>query len=227
MNRLYLVVPFSAFLALGFASMAAFGAIAYRKKSGRGYSFLTLFPFELSDGKDALSRVSRVLVFVCACATALSSTILLWDPSFQPFLGLSSLLAGLGLLKAASFVFLFLLPAYRLKPHMLANTLYFAFVTLSCAVEGIFFLSLRGVHEAASLAFMGCEFALALSAVLISLNPKMGSWAKMKTVENEDGTMGLERPKPFVLAFSEWLLILFDLLGSLLFVIGSGLFELN
>lgn len=227
MSRLHLIIPFSAFLAFSFASMVLLGAIHYRRKSGRGYSFLTLFPFELNEGKEPLALLSRALVFVCGCAGALSATILLWDSSFQPFLGLSSLLAALGLLKAVCLVLLFLLPAYRLKAHILANTLYFAFVTLSSSVEGIFFLSLRGANEAASLSLMGCEFAFALSAILISLNPKMGSWAKMKTVENEDGTMGLERPRPFILAFSEWLLILLDFLSSLLFVIGSGLFDLN
>lgn len=227
MKALPFVIAFSSLLVICFATLIVSGCIGHKKSAKRGYSFLSEFPFELNEGHDLASQVSRIAVYASAASLALSSSSLLWDSDFYPYLTFALIIAILGLLKAVGFVFLFKIPAYNCKPHILVSVLYFAFNAILCAFEGIFFLNLRSASEATALVLMGCEFALALLLCLLSVNPKLSSWTKMETIGNADGTIDVVRPKPFVLAFSEWLAIFADFLGTLLFVIGIALFELN
>ncbi len=227
MKALPFVISFSSLLALSFASLLIFGLIGHKKSANRSYSFLSEFPFELNEGQEIFSHASRISVFACALSLALCCTSLLWDSDFHPYLTFAIVIAIIGVAKAACFVFLFKIPAYNCKPHILASVLYFALSAILCAFEGIFFLNLRAVDEITSLVLMGLEWALAIVLCLLSLNPKLSSWTKMKSVANEDGSIEVVRPKPFVLAFSEWLAILSDALGTIVFVIGIALFELN
>ena len=227
MKALPFVISFSSLLIASFVCLLSFGLIGYKKGSQRGYSFLSDFPFEINERRDSLSQVSRIATLAAGLSFALAETSLLWDSDFYPYLTLAIVIASLGIIKAALFICLFKVPAYHFKMHILVNVLYMALTALLCAFEGIFFLNLRSVSEVAGLVLMGLEFALALLLCLLSLNPKMSSWTKMDTAMNADGSVNVVRPKPFVLAFSEWIAIFADLLGTLLFVIGIALFELQ
>ncbi len=227
MKALPITIAFSSLLLVCFVSLLVSGTIGHKKSAKRGYSFLSEFPFELNEGHDIASQVSRISVYACAASLALSSSSLLWDSDFYPYLTFAIVIAVLGVLKATLFAFLFKIPAYNCKPHILVSVLYFAFNAILCAFEGIFFLNLRSVNEITALILMGIEFALALLLCLLSVNPKLSSWTKMETIGNADGSIDVVRPKPFVLAFSEWLAVFADVLGTLAFVLGIALFELK
>ncbi len=227
MKALPFAISFSSLLAITFACVLVFGLVGYKKKNERGFSFLSEFPFELNESKNAPSQISRFAVYASGFAFALAQTSLLWDGDFYPYLTLGVVIAVLGVAKAACYILLYRVPAYHFKPHILVSVLHMALTGLLCAFEGIFFLNLRTVSEVPALILMGCEFALTLLLCVLAVNPKMSSWTKMETIGNEDGSVEVVRPKPFVLAFSEWLAVLADFAGTLLFVIGIALFELN
>ena len=227
MKALPFVISFSSLLFLSFACVLIFGLAGYRKKKERGYSFLSEFPFELNENQNGLSQISRVAVFASGLSFALAETSLLWDNDFYPYITLGIVITVLGIAKAACYILLYKVPAYHFKPHILVSVLHMALTGLLCAFEGIFFLNLRAVSEVPALVLMGCEFAFALLLCVLAVNPKMSSWTKMETIGNEDGSIEVVRPKPFVLAFSEWLAIFADLAGTLVFVLGIALFELN
>ena len=227
MKAMPITIAFSSLLVLSFAALIAFGLIGHKRSAKRGYSFLSEFPFELNEGHDVFSQVSRVAVFAAALSLAFSSSSLLWDSDFYPFITLGIVLASVGVAKAACFILVYKIPAYHFKSHILASVLYMALTALLCAFEGVFFLNLRTVSEAMAFVLMGLEFAFAVFLCFLAANPRMSSWTKMETIGNEDGSVEVVRPKPFVLAFAEWLAIFIDLLGTLAFVIGIALFEIN
>ena len=227
MKALPFVISFSSLLIVSFACVLIFGLAGYKKKNERGYSFLSEFPFELNENQNVLSQVSRVAVYASGLAFALAETSLLWDSDFYPYITLGIVITVLGVAKAACYILLYKVPAYHFKAHILVSVLHMALTGLLCAFEGIFFLNLRSVSEVPALVLMGCEFAFALLLCILAVNPKMSSWTKMETIGNEDGSVEVVRPKPFVLAFSEWLAVFADFAGTLLFVIGIALFELN
>ncbi len=227
MKTLPLIISFSSLLLLTFFCAFILGLFGYKKNKGRGYSLLCEFPFELIENQNGLSQASRLALYASGLSFALAQTSLLWDSDFYPYLTLGVVIASLGIIKAACYILLYKVPAYHFKAHILVSVIYMALTALLCAFEGIFFLNLRAISEVPALVLMGCEFALALLLCFLSANPKLSSWTKMETIGNEDGSVEVVRPKPFVLAFSEWLAIFADFCATLLFVIGIAFFELN
>jgi hypothetical protein len=53
----------------------------------------------------------------------------------------------------------------------------------------------------------------------VSMNPKLNAPLNYEEVKNEDGSVSYRRPKFFVLAFSEWLVIFANILGLILTLI--------
>lgn len=219
-------ITLAVLLLASFFCMLLFGFLGFKKENKRGYSFLSDFPFELNEGSKALSRVSAWSVFFLAAFLALASSTLLWNRDFLPYLPFAIILAVFGVFKAVSLVLLYRIPAYRFKFHILIDVLYFCFTALSCALMGIFFLNMRVVNAPLALSLMGVELFLSVFLCLLALNPKLANWTQMNSTASEDGSVHLSRPKPFVLAFSEWIAIFLDCLSSLLFLLGVLFFEI-
>jgi hypothetical protein len=227
MNVLPFAIAFSSSLILSFVCLITFGLLGHKKENGRSYSFLCQFPFELVEGHSPFLLAAQVSAFAFSFCFVLSGTILLWDSAFYPYISLGVALSILSLAKGASLAFLFKVPAYHFKPHMLFSTLYLAFGALMCAFSGIFFLNMRAVDEFPALLLMGAEFALCLCFVFLCLNPKMANWTKLRSEDDGSGALKVTRPRPFVLAFSQWLAIAFDFLCCLVLLFGVSFFSLD
>lgn len=203
------------------------GCLGFRKNNKRNFSFLSYFPFEINEGNDACSRVSSFAVFLFAFSLALASTGMLWNADFRPYLSVGIFMAIFGVLKAVSLVFLFRVPAYHFKFHCGVSVVYFCLVALTSAFAGIFFMNMSKAFEGGALALMILEFFFAIVLVGLVINPKLSKWTELESVGNEDGSVEVRRPKPFVLAFSEWCALCIDLLSVLTFVIGILIISMN
>ena len=64
-------------------------------------------------------------------------------------------------------------------------------------------------NKALPLTFAVLSFLFALLSFLPLLNPKLNNYSKMENVTEKDGSSHLERPKYFVMAYSEWILTFF------------------
>jgi hypothetical protein len=60
----------------------------------------------------------------------------------------------------------------------------------------------------------------------IMVNPKLANWAKLESSVDESGAIVEKRPKYFVLAFSEWLVVLTGVVSSVLAIVAFVLFDL-
>ncbi len=214
-------------IVLSVALILVCGCLGYKKNNKQSFSFLSYFPFEINEGNDACSRVSSFAVFLLASSLALASTGMLWNADFRPYLSVGIFMAIFGVLKAVSLVFLFRVPAYHFKFHCGVSVVYFCLVALTSAFAGIFFMNMSKAFEGGALALMILEFLFALVLVGLAVNPKLSKWTELERVGNEDGSVEIRRPKPFVLAFSEWCALALDLLSALTFVIGVLIISLN
>ncbi len=216
-----------ALIVLSMASILSFGLIGYKGKNKTSFSFLSYFPFELNEGHDVCSRLSSYSVFLLAGALALASTGMLWSEDFRPFLSVAIFMAIFGILKAVALIFVFRIPAYHFKFHCIVSVTYFCLVVLTSCFAGIFFLNMSKAFEGGAVAMMVIEFLLAFLLTGIAINPKLSKWTELESVGNEDGSVEIRRPKPFVLALSEWCAIAIDLLSVLTFIVGILLITLN
>lgn len=227
MMQLGLSITLSCVLALSLALVLVLGGMGYRRQNKRGFSFLCEFPFELVEGGDSFSKASSFFAIVLSASSALCCTCSLWNASFLPYLALSILLAVFGLLRAVGMVLLYRIPAYQFKFHSLLTVLYFCFSALIACLEAIVFLNMRTVELIPSVAFMALEFLFGVLLCLLAINPKLAHWTELESSGTKDGGVEIHRPKPFVLAASEWAAMLLDVCSSLVFLLGIAYFVLK
>lgn len=202
------------FLYLGFVN---------RKQAHLPFDVRSYFPYELFEGgKETLSILLRVI-------EAFSLLSLLGLPA--ELLALYSYYGGTGLsylwgiflfqlLFAVAFYALTLVPAGQSKLHLSLFFLSDGFAILSLSSQALFYLHLVDIDGRKGLyAFSVVLFLIALALLILLVNPRLSHWAEMKKKENPDGSLSYERPCPFVLAASEWLLFALLLLGNALSLI--------
>ena len=211
LSLIAIVLPVIIFLFYFILASSNF-VVTHKKK----FSFLTDFPYETFEKKR--NHLGGLRVFIAF----LVSEVLVSASMFVNFYDASPDLIGLLILSALlTVVMIFLvirihtLSAGREKIHLTRFYLMGLGLVLLSSVNGILFLNLSKGRESetAVLVLSIIQFVLALSVVFILINPRLKDWARLEKVVDEDGGTSLKRPKPFVLAFSEWIII-FRLVSS-------------
>ncbi len=213
---LFVALTILLFLAFIFSSRANF-----RKKANRGLDFLCDFPFEAMGGQGPLTAISRTFLALFEAATVASSLYLVYlFPSFDYMMGVVIIYGAASLLKAGAALTMSFVPAYYFKQHLIAFMLFNVLYALAEAMSAICFLNLRGFSSELSLTFMVISFALVVVAVILAMNPRLSNWTKLKSTMEQDGSIVNERPRPFVLAATEWALFACDFVGCLVSILG-------
>lgn len=219
------LILFVSFVALGFISLGFsfyFGASSFKKTHKAAYSLLSGFPFELFEAKDLLSNLSRVFFFIyAACSLGQSALILILqgNASFQYLLGLGVILLLLKGGEIGTMLGLTYVPAYDNKRHLALFVAFGGVSFLEALVSGFASLNLGKMLPEApvlSYAFMIVFFVIALALGILMLNPKLTHWPELKTEMSEDGSILTVRPRPFILAFSEWIVVFINLIVPIL-----------
>jgi hypothetical protein len=213
-----LVVGFVLFLGL----TLLFGFFGKKKKK-EPYDLLSYFPYELYEDSRgfyfAFARLFEGLFLLLGLASAglEIASFVNYDSSvfyFVVWIGATSGLSAVGELA------LTLIPVGHPKAHTALYVLYSTAVTIRSGMVGFFLLSLGKDTNVGSLVCSIVLFAIAALVMLLLANPKMSSWAKMEAVATPEGEIQYRRPRPFVLAFSEWLAIFLDAVSIIVTLLG-------
>jgi hypothetical protein len=213
-------------LALSFALSLLFPL--FGKRNGhREYAFLSYFPYELFEtSREPFFLTGRIFEGLYLAAILLSTDCLFLpgyeDLSFSIMVVIFYVAAVLGTLA------LTLVSASFPKQHLALFFLTAAAMGLKDAVAGYYLVAIyKYTLEGYALALAIVLFVIALAYALLLLNPKLKDWAKMKAVANPDGTVSYVRPRPFVLAASEWLFVFLDFGATLITLIAFYLVALG
>jgi len=200
-----------------FAGMLIFGFANYKEAFKARFSPLNMFPYELSfHNRGKLIIIYRFFLYLFS-AFSLTPALLMVSkyvafPSFRIYLILITIFF---LASALTFLALNIIQAKFVMLHTILATAYFA---LSALIAGSTAIFLINIHSDAKLLSLGIiEAALAFSSLLVMLNPRLRHWAELKATTNEDGTVSIERPRIFILAFSEWLILFIDFAVQIVF----------
>lgn len=211
---------------LFFGLFVIFGISFYKAKNSRKFDFLTEFPYELleaNEGKEFLVRLFfDAFPLSMAFLTIFQITVHYESASLISFILLGGFIA---IAFALSLISLSLVSASKEKAHTTRFVVSCALLTVLNFVNGIFLFSVsRGFKaEVAMKVIGGICFLFALSSLLVMFNPKLKNWPSLESVSEIDGSVSYRRPRPFVLAVSEWVLILISLLGIIAASIGNAL----
>lgn len=212
------------FIILSFIAMISFGRINYQNENKTKYSFLNMFPYELSNvRRGTFLNFYRFFLYLYI-AFSLTPALLLFS-KYQSFSSLSTFLIFINvliILQTISFLSLNIIEARFIKVHTIIATLYFGLSILSSGGVAIFLMNLYFSSSDPLLRnlILGIAFVvIGLLFIVVMLNPKLKTWPELESAINEDGTQSLRRPKFFILAFSEWIAILLNLVAQILLLI--------
>lgn len=217
-------------LPVSFGLMILFGCLHYRKISdNRPYSFTSYFPYELyGEPDDIYLALCRVFTGLFLLLDGLSSIILLRLES-QPnaaCVTFAILVGVFGLMQMLLLFFLFMLPARYSKAHIYIVVFFFCVSVLYGASAGIYLMNYAAAHPL-TMGFGIAIASLALLILVLLVNPKFSYWAKLHVAEDKNGEKVVFRPRIFILAASEWLVILIDFLISFLLLLTILLINLQ
>ena len=211
--------------AVCFALFVLFGRMDLKRR-GRKYDYLSGFIFEHGEVSDKLGIASRTMLSLFFAFGVLGCFVLSFSEETSGLLGLLVLLGVLALLEGISGEAISIVPAYAFGPHLSSTVAFFFSSIMVDVVSGICLLNCYGKGNEgteAPLAFAIILFLLALAKGILLVNPKLSRWTELSSYMDQDGVVTTKRPRPFVLASSQWACLLLDLASFLLIALGSYL----
>ena len=193
---------------------------------GKEFSFLRNFPFEYAKINQSSFQIYKILLFVLSGLAF--SPLFFIAPMSADFGGLTFLcilttcVFGLSMI---SNVLLFFFDARYTKTHMalvtISMSLTFFANALTTLVGILVYKSYLDMSEnhVGSLVLAIVSGLLTLVTLFLIINPKLTSWAKLESSTNEKGEKVVSRGKVFILALSEWLIIVLSVLGEIIYLL--------
>ncbi|MFA6645077.1 MAG: hypothetical protein WCS76_01780 [Bacilli bacterium] len=211
-------------LLIAFLGMFIFGVSNYQETFKAKFSLLNMFPYELSyHNQGMMIIIYRFFLYVYVAFSI--SPALLMISKYYHFPGYVSYLIMVGILfviSAVSLLTLHIIQAKYVRLHTIVATIFFAVSALTSGAVSIVLINLYISNNYVDIKFLMIglmEAMLGFATLLIMLNPRLRNWAQMNSTTDEDGTVVIERPRFFVLAFSEWLVIFINLAAQILLLI--------
>ncbi len=212
---------------IAFGMTMFYGSVMFHRIQNHSFDIRSEFPFEFMDGRESGLRLGRAFLLIWAIVdVALSAYLLVSLQAHQFLLWMSIIFTVSILLRDVCFFLLFCIPAFQFKPHFFAFVSSSGLTAFSSAVAVIICFNAREHVGALAIVFAVLFALVGLFAMLIMVNPKLANWAKLDSSIDESGAVVEKRPKYFVLAFSEWLVILSGLILSVATTIGFALFDI-
>ena len=188
-------------------------------------SFMRLFPCELIKDTIPGANIYRILIYIFSglCFAPVFVVMPLLD-EFGGLGALAMIISFLYGIEGIVMVSIFLFNIRYTNTHTKLST---GFMAGSFLVNGLTtlyailtFTTWNKFDKGSPLALAMAIIAglLAIGTLVITLNPKLKNWAQLIKVENGE-EVTYKRPKIFPLAFSEWLIILINFVGEVVFFI--------
>lgn len=169
------------------------------------YDLRNHFPYELNYELRFKDNLIGNLILI---ASFLFGTIYLFTYSKLRFDGMLISIIASGTISAILIVFLFLTPLKHLRLHLLETIFLFASnFSFSSLIAIECYRQFKDLNNALVLIGLILSALMALIIFILIMNPRLSKWANLESKTNDDGSSTYIRPKYFVLAYSEWLII--------------------
>lgn len=183
------------------------GRFFYQVQQKRKYSFLNEFPYEMTQ---QIPPKMYQLFLVLGGLFSLSFMSLGFFLFPYPDVTMNLLLLISWGVTGVLLFGLFMIDMKIIKVHLMLDTLLIGVSVLNYVLLGtLFLLTPYGTYH---IVYVIISYAFALFPLAIALNPKLKHWAKMDEQVTSQMEVVIVRPKFFVLAYSEWLLILSNMI---------------
>lgn len=213
-------------LSLGIPLVLFFAfSLIFGKRAKPGFSMLTEFPFEMFEAK---ASIGKVCLYGACAFDALAAMFPLVSNELHPqLLAFEIIFLVTMILKDVALAAIVSIPAYEFKTHIFAFTSFGAMQVLSCAMAVILFANLMGGNGPLGIAFAIILALIGVASAGFLVNPRLAHWTDLQSKVEDDGTITTSRPKPFVLAFTEWMLLFFSFAAGISALVGFAIISFS
>ena len=200
---------------------------AYKEQTRKKYDFLTRFPFELTQ-RQGFYRVSTKVVFYVFAMTDVFAWafLLLTFHQYELLNALGIMVLAFAFLKDFFLGYLVTVPADELRVHLIGFVSFASLSLLVDAMAAICFVRMMPFSQPIGLAFAVIVGVIGLTKLFLLWNPRLSHWAKLDSCIDAAGNIEVKRPRPFLLAFGQWIIIGLTFVSTLLSLIGFYLLSL-
>lgn len=185
------------------------------------FSFLRVFPCETVQNVDRVSLVYKLCLYLFSIMCFFPIFILSQAHVNLVSFYVATILLGLG---SICFVFLHFFNPSHVKAHLFLFSFFAGFVFAGSVVSGLALLTLLNANKSVVETFRvgvivksSVTFLIAILELVLLLNPKLKTWAKLDKIEGSENQFS--RPKKFPLAYTEWAIYLTLVLSELMLFI--------
>ncbi|OPZ34519.1 MAG: hypothetical protein BWY98_01047 [Tenericutes bacterium ADurb.BinA155] len=221
MNLGFLIAVCSG-LILFFILFYLFGTLHYHKAEDHRFNPLSYFPYEEFEGpNDAFLSLARIFAGAFLIAQGLSAVLLLGaeepNATMKTF---SILVAILGGMEMVLLFFLLLLPAKYARAHIFVVVFYFCISVLYGVLGGSLLYGQAVYNDALAKTLGIILMVLGFIVLALLINPRFTNWARLHAENTSDGEKIVFRPRFFILAASEWLVLILNIIMTILILLG-------
>lgn len=204
---------------IGFSGIVLSAILLSKPIDEYKFSFMRIFPFEVisSSGDNSKFYSFSTYLFSGMCFSPI--LLVISEQSSLKTLNPMSILLSCALgFAGLCFIFLNIFDATHVKAHLSLFTVFAFLILLSATLifsRGLIAFNLFNEHGKQEYIFLVSEILAAITfafTLFIIFNPKLKTWA---VLEQRDGKY--YRPKKFVLAYSEWALLLTLFINELIY----------
>ena len=196
---------------LSFILLIIFGCFLFRLATKKKYSILSFFPFEIFQYKNGNLNIILQILCIIFCATYGIFNINVFTTYFGTFFKIEIVFVSFITILT---ICIFYLRIGSDKVHIIASTFFLVFSAMNSFYLSyiLFITNYILVYKALNYIIFG----IAIIKLGLILNPKMKTCFKL--YKDEDGD--LYRPKVFYLAFSEWTILILNIVEVILIATG-------
>ena len=206
-------------LLIGFIGIVLSAKLLSKPIDEYKFSFTRIFPFEVINASGENSRFYSFSTYLFSgmCFSPIL-LVISEQTSLKTLNPMSILLACVLGFAGLCFIFLNIFDATHVKAHLSLFTVFAFLILLSATLifsRGLIAYNIFKEHGKQEYIFLISEILSAITFILVLLlifNPKLKTWA---VLEERDGQY--YRPKRFVLAYSEWALLLVLFINGLIY----------
>ena len=206
-----------------FAGFLFFSIMNYKERFKSNYDLRNHFPYELNFESPYKENFLGNTLLLLATASGIAFYVLFDNNKTNGYF--MFIMIG-GIVHLLAMFFLVFVPLKLLKSHLVLVTLDIILsflIPFALAISASF--RFYHTNDAIYMIFIIIPAVICLWVFIMMMNPKLTNWSRMDKKKNEDGSITYTRPRYFILALYEWMLMFTSLATQIVIIFSTLLIK--
>lgn len=194
-----------------FAMLMVVSSLLYKKRMNVKYNIKNMFPFEFTY-KSKISENFYTYAFLTLFVLSAIAFFATFDRTYRDGYNIFTMIGGI--LTSIALFAMFIIPLTNLRLHMIFSVVFYVLNFATTGSNTIHAWKVNSLYSSVlAIIAIVLGIIIAVSQLVLFLNPRMTLDFKAEKVEGENGEVTYVRPKWVVYAFTEWMHIFLFILN--------------